>query len=117
MEDVVISFTPAQLWHSLVVFSGGLAAIAGAIALIAKAINKLKAPNKQQDERLGELEEKSKKHDRMLENDNRRLKDLEEGKRIEHRALLALLKHGIDNNNIEAMKDSTKEIQDYLISK
>lgn len=115
--ETVISFTPAQLWSGLVVFSGGLAAIAGAIALIAKAINALKAPNKHQDERLTELEEKTKKHDGMLDNDNRRLNSLEEGRRMEHRALLALLKHGIDNNNIEAMKASTKEIQDYLISK
>lgn len=115
--ETVISFTPAQLWSGLVVFSGGLAAIAGAIALIAKAINMLKAPNKHQDERLTELEKKTKEHDGMLDNDNRRLKDLEEGKRIEHRALLALLKHGIDNNNIAAMKASTEEIQEYLLSK
>lgn len=115
--ETVISFTPAQLWSGLVVFSGGLVAVAGAIALIAKAVNKLKAPNRQQDERLAELEKKAKKHDGMLENDNRRLNDLETGRRIEHRALLALLKHGIDNNNIEAMKASTKEIQDYLTNR
>lgn len=115
--DTVISFTPAQLWTGLVAFCAGLSALAAAIALVAKAINKLKAPNKQQDARLVELEEKTKKHEGLLDNDNKRLNALEKERGMEHRALLALLKHGIDNNNIEAMKASSKEIQDYLISK
>lgn len=115
--NTVISFTLAQLWGTVVSICAGFATIAGAVVLIMKGITKLKSPNKVQDERLTELYEKTKKHDGILNDNNRRLKNLENGRRIEQRALLALLKHGIDNNNVEAMRASTKEIQDYLISK
>ena len=49
--------------------------------------------------------------------DYERLNQLEEGNAITQRALLALLAHGIDGNDIEAMKQAKAELTDYLIGR
>ena len=50
-------------------------------------------------------------------NDYNRLNQLEEGNIITQRALLALLAHGIDGNDIEAMRKAKAELTDYLIER
>ena len=50
-------------------------------------------------------------------NDKKRLEEMEQGNKVTQRAILALLSHGIDGNDIEAMKAAKKELQDFLIGK
>ena len=40
---------------------------------------------------------------------------LEEGNKITQRALLALLAHGIDGNDVDAMKKAKTDLTNYLI--
>ena len=49
--------------------------------------------------------------------DFNRLNKLEEGNIVTQRALLALLAHGIDGNDIEAMRKAKAELTDYLIER
>ena len=67
--------------------------------------------------RVEALELKSKEHDRMLANDLIRLKDIENGTRVTQKAILALLEHGLDGNNIDAMQKAKDELQSYLIGR
>lgn len=99
-------------------------AIAAAIVLIANAIEKIvkvtkaaKAPNDRQDERIAAVEGRLDKVERMLINDDNRLRDIKKGDRATQRALIALLDHGIDGNNIKQMKDAKDELNNYLIEK
>lgn len=87
-----------------------MTAIAGAGAVVISCINKLRAPNKLQNTRLD-------KHDQLLNNDDNRLKALEKSSTITMKALLALLQHGIDGNDIEGMKKVKRELEEYLIGK
>ena len=112
-----IMLTPNDIIGIFLGACGVITATAGAIAVIYNIINKAKAPNRMQNERLDKHEEWLKKHDALLDNDNRRLKTLEEGNKIIQKALLALLQHGIDGNDIEGMRKVKDELQEFLIDK
>ena len=90
-----------------------IAAVAG---LIASAVRRAKAPNARQNERLDELEKQVKRHDELFLNDLRRFESMEAGNRIMQKCMLSLLSHGIDGNDIDSMKKSRAEMQEYLIN-
>lgn len=115
--DRIISFTPAQFVTAILAICAGVSCIAGGLAVIIKAFKRAKAPEERQDERITKLEERMAKHDELFANDNDRLEVIEEGNRITQRAILALLSHGIDGNDVEGMKASKKELERYLIDR
>ena len=57
------------------------------------------------------------KHDALLDNDNRRLKDIEDSNQMILKCLLVIINHSITGNGIEKMKDIREELQDFLINK
>lgn len=87
------------------------------MAWIAKGVSKARAPEKRQDERLTDLERRVAKHDEFLDRDKERLEMIEAGSRVTQRAILALLAHGIDGNDIDALRAAKSELQDYLIKR
>lgn len=108
--DTPIMLTPSQLMGFFIGACIAVTTIAGAGAVVISFVNKLKAPNKLQNTRLD-------RHDQMLNNDDIRLKTLEKSSTITIKALLALLQHGIDGNDIESMKKVKRELEEYLIGK
>jgi hypothetical protein len=52
-----------------------------------------------------------------LENDNKRLNNLEEGNKVICRGILALLSHEINGNSQEKLINSQQEITNYLINR
>lgn len=102
---------------------GWVAAVLAAIVLISNAAEKIvhawkaaKAPNDEQNSRLNALEDWRKEVDRKLLRDHDRLEGIDNGNRVVQRALLALLDHGIDGNNIRQMQDAKEALQDHLIN-
>ena len=98
--------------------------VASAIVLLSNAAEKIikawklaKAPNDRQNERLDALETWKAEVDAKLNRDNDRLGAIDEGNRVTQRALLALLDHGIDGNNIKQMQHAKEELQDHLINR
>lgn len=91
--------------------------LGSAIEKIARAVKAAKAPNTTQDSRLDELEKWRCEVDRRLLAGNTHFDVIDEGNRITQRALLALLSHGIDGNNVDQMEKAQKEITDYLINR
>lgn len=55
--------------------------------------------------------------DTKLDNDNKRLKAMEDGNKVVCRGILALLSHEINGNSIDKLKDSQHEMTDYLIER
>ncbi len=88
-----------------------------AVEKIAKAARAAKAPNDRQNARIEVLEEWRKHVDKKLNNDNERLESIEDGNRATARALLALLDHGIDGNNVRQMQDAKEGLQNHLINR
>lgn len=105
------------LWALLLAGASAVVLLASAVGKIAEIIKAVKAPNATQDARLDDLEEWRKGVDRMLIADKSHLDTIDEGNRATHRALLALLDHGIDGNNIKQMQDAKTELTNHLINR
>ena len=110
-------WTPAEIWTAFLALVSAFMLIAGAIEKIAKAVQVAKAPNVQQNERLDKVEKHLEEVDGFLARDKKRLDSLDEGNRATQRALLALLDHGIDGNNITQMQHAKEELQNHLINR
>ena len=122
--DNVISFTPAQLIALILAVCGAIVTISAAIGVIAKALDKAKAPELKQNERLDAHEKRLNALDEIIvkfreyfDNDDRRFKEIEKSNKITQSALLALLKHSINGNDTESLKEARKNLEEYLIEK
>lgn len=110
--------------ETCVIVIGAVLAVAGVVNTLGSAVEKIikvvkaaKEPNEAQNDRLAELERWRQDVDQRLMNGNTHFDDIDAGNRVTQRALLALLGHGIDGNNVDQMRDAKKEIETYLISK
>lgn len=133
--DNVISFTPAELVGFITAIGGAIVTIGAVVTLIVKLFTKIRAPETKQNERLDALE---KKYDVLAEdlkeqkrqrdetitqfmqyftNDDNRFKAIERSNKVTQNALLALLKHALNGNDLQALKDAEKSLEAYLIEK
>ena len=104
----VFSFTLAEAWAFLIYAAGAAAGLyAGGVA-ISKVITAIKKPKTQLEERVNSMEG-------FLKNDKLRLDRMDEGQRVTMQALLALLDHNLDGNNIDQMQKAKKDLQKHLI--
>lgn len=122
--DNVIQFTPAQFIALVLAVCGAIVTISAAIGVIAKALDKARAPEKEQNERLDAHEKRLNALDEIIvkfreyfDNDDRRFKEIEKSNKITQSALLALLKHSINGNDTESLKEARKNLEEYLIEK
>jgi hypothetical protein len=133
--DNVISFTPAELVGFITAIGGAIVTIGAVVTIIFKLVNRLKAPENKQNERLDALEAKyavieedlkAQKAERAetikqfmgyFSNDDKRFKSIERSNKITQNALLALLKHALNGNDLQALKDAEKDLEAYLIEK
>lgn len=122
--DNVISFTPAQIFAFVLALCGAIVSISAAIGVIAKAIDKAKEPENEQNKRLDEHEKRLNSHDDYIEkfkeffdNDDKRFKAIEKSNKITQSALLALLKYSLNGNDTESLKKAEESLEEYLIEK
>lgn len=122
--ETVISFTPAQIIAVILAICGAIVTISAAIGVITKAIEKTREPENTQNKRLDEhdkrlsaLEEIAGKFKEYFDNDDRRFKEIEKSNKITQAALLALLKHSLNGNDMESLKNAEKSLEEYLIEK
>lgn len=101
-----------------------MAGAAAALVLLVNAwekimtvIHAIKAPDTAQDERMASIEKDISQIKRYLDNDKKRIDGLTEGDKVTKHAILALLGHGIDGNNVDEMIKSKHELETYLISR
>lgn len=111
------NLTPAGMWTALLAVASAIVLLSNAAEKIGKAIQVAKAPNARQDERLEALEHHVEEIDKFLDQDKRHLDSLDEGNRVTQRALLALLSHGIDGNNVEQMEKAKAALEEHLINR
>ena len=102
------TFTVTQLWQMFLAMCGSIATIAGAGVIIYRIYKKARQPDAERDEAL-------ERHQRLLDNDNKRLKELEESNKIIMQSMLAIMSHEIDGNHVEDLKQARDDLQKYLI--
>jgi ABC-type Fe3+-citrate transport system substrate-binding protein len=122
--DNIISFTPAQLIALILAVCGAIVTISAAIGVIAKVLDKARAPEKEQNKRLDEHEKRLNAHDEIIErfkeyfdNDDRRFKEIEKSNKVTQSALLALLKYSLNGNDTDSLKKAEESLESYLIDK
>lgn len=111
------NLTPAEIWAFILVAASAIVLLANAGEKIAKAIKAAKAPNQAQDKRLDEIEARLRTAEKKLEKGQLHFETIENSNRVTQRALLALLDHGIDGNNIDQMQRAKEELRIHLINK
>ena len=120
MLNTNISFTLADVSIAL----GLIVSAAAAWGVCLKFYNWAKKPNEAQNERIdahdkeiADIKKTLGEHEKWFEKDLKKFEAIETENHIELQALLALLEHGIDGNNIDQMQKAKDTLQSYLISK
>lgn len=109
--------TPTEIGALILGVASAIVLLVNAGEKIVQIIRAAKAPNSRQDERLDALEAWQKEVESKLNNDNERLAAIVDDNRITQRALLALLDHGIDGNNIKQMQDAKEDLYTHLTNR
>lgn len=122
--DNTITFTPAQLISIILGICAAIVTISAAIGVIIKAIDKARAPEAEQNNRLDTIDKRLDNIDATIikfkeyfTNDDNRFKAIEKSNKITQTALLALLKHSLNGNDVDALKTAEKSLEEYLIDK
>ena len=122
--DYEITFTLNQLILFITTIGGVITMVAAVTTIIFKLVNRAKAPEVKQDERITALEEKQKEFEdtiatfrQYFTNDDNRFKAIEKSNKITQSALLALLKHALNGNDVGSIQKAEKQLEAYLIDK
>lgn len=106
-----------NLWPTVLAVASAIVLLSNAVEKIFKAVKVAKAPNAEQDKRLADLEHRMTEAEKKLDNDGKHFDTIEASNRVTQLALLALLDHGIDGNNIEQMQHAKEELRIHLVNK
>lgn len=87
-----------------------ICAFISAIWGVYKIIKELKKPSE-------DLRKEVEKHSKLLDTDDRRLKEIEDSNKMILQTLLAMINHNITGNGIENMKKIRDDLQKYLVDK
>lgn len=105
------------LWKALQIFCTAVMTVGGAGAIVIGIIRWMRKPDTERDDKL-------KRHDELLDNDNKRLKALEErqtemekSQRLLLKGMEALMRHAIDGNNKEQLQKESDNLHDYIFNK
>ena len=122
--DNVISFTPAELVGFITAIGGAIVTVGAVITLIFKLVNRVRAPEIKQNERIKEVEdrlkaveEQNKIFTQYFINDNNRFNALEESNKAILSTLRALLRHAINGNDKDQLEKAEGDLDNFLIKK
>ena len=75
------------------------------------------SPNKTQNQRLDALEKWREQVDDRLTTGDNHFRAIDDGNRITQKAILALMKHAINGNDVDELKRAEKSLEEYLVEK
>lgn len=94
-----------------------LLALAAGVVTIDKALDVLRKVHVRATEGQHELTHRVDEHDKKLDNDHRRLTELEGASRLTLRGMMQLMSHEIDGNHTEQLQETRDDIEQYLINR
>lgn len=122
--DGTVTFTPTELIALILGLCTSIVTISAAIGVIIKVVDKAKAPEKEQNNRLDLIEKRLEDIDKTIAtfreyftNDDNRFKAIEKSNKITQTALLALLKFSLNGNDKESLREAEKSLEEYLVNK
>lgn len=122
--DTTFSFTPNEIYAIIIGVCAAIVTVSAAVGVIIKAIDKARAPEERQNSRLDIIDKRLDDIDKTIAtfreyftNDDNRFKAIEKSNKITQTALLALLKHSLNGNDVDSLKDAEKSLEEYLIEK
>lgn len=122
--DTPIVFTVSEALQGFLYLCGALITVSSVLTVMMKFFDWKNRPNQRQDERIAatekrllEHEEKLKLYEEFFMRDKARLDDIDKSNKVTQRALLALLSHAINGNDVDALHKAKDELQDYLTQK
>lgn len=117
MMNTPITFTPAELSTIVLGICGALITLSGALTVILNLIKKAKEPELVQNDRIDKIENDIKKIQHCLSIDKARLDNIEYGNTVSQEALLALLNHALNKDEVDSVKNAKQKLEKYLIDK
>ena len=111
------NLTASEVWVAILATASAIVLLANAAEKIIKGVQVAKAPNTQQNLRLDALEKRMEAAEKKLDKDQKHFDSIDASNRVTQVALLALLDHGIDGNNIDQMQHAKEELQTHLINR
>lgn len=119
-----IIFTPSEFISGFLFLCGALITISSVTNVVLKFFEWKNKPNKVQDDRiracekrLDACEAKFNEHTRFFDSDKARLDDIDRSNKVTQRALLALLSHAINGNDVDNLQRAKDDLEDYLTNK
>lgn len=123
-----IMLTPRDIFSIVVAVCGAVVTVSAAVAVVVKAIQKIKEPEASQNERIKVLEEDVDSIKQRLQLGNKRFesdanrvealeKSVNQSNKIIIEALQVIISHDIDGNNHESLRQMKHKLDSYLLDK
>lgn len=112
------------VYNAAVAACGLVITIWAVVEIIAKIVELTRKTNKGQDGRITALEAKGREYekkfaeyDSFFKRDKDRLDGVDEAERVTQKAILALLSHAINGNDIDSLREARDSLETYLTNK
>ena len=112
MHEITIS----QAWAWILGAASAFLLICNAVERIVATVKIARAPEAKQREEINRLKADVADIKEKLQKDKEALEDSNKANHITQEALLALLEHGLNGNNVEQMTKAKDKLHDYLIN-
>lgn len=101
----------------LLAIAVGIGAIGGAISVIEHVVSRATMKSNKIAAQVIEHDHTLEKHSEYLDNDNKRLKDVEDTNRLIMRGIMNLLSHEIDGNHTSQLEEVRNDMNKYLLDR
>lgn len=122
--DTPIVFTVSEALQGFLYLCGALITVSSVMTVIMRFLDWKNKPNQRQNERLDAAEKrldgidkKFQQYDNFFLTDKERLDDIDKANKVTQRAILALLSHAINGNDVDSLHRAKHELEDYLTQK
>lgn len=112
-----MEISPGTMWVIIAAGCSAFLLITDVVLRFSVLKSKAHAPEEEQNKRISSLEKEMETVKQKLEIGNKHFKQVDEATHVTMLALLALLDHGIDGNNIHQMEEAKIELNKHLINK
>jgi hypothetical protein len=103
--------------NTIMSYVGYITVIGGAAAYVARLLGWLKKPEERQNAAISDLTVRVEKLEAKTSADYIAIEDIKAASQLQTAALLALSKHALNGNDIDALQDATKNLEQYLINR
>lgn len=106
-----------EWWQITLAIIGGALVLINFYNAIVQLVKTSKTPTDNLESRVDEIERRMSRYDDMFGRDKARLDSFDDSNRIILKSLLAIIKHDLDGNNTDALKQAQEDLQNYMLNK